>query len=58
LKKIKIINDNVKCPQHNLNVTVYDCMKCDNIFGKVEDRYILCKRGRNKDEFLEVEKDE
>jgi len=33
-------------------------MKCDNIFGKVEDRYILCKRGRNKDEFLEVEKDE
>lgn len=56
MKKIKISRNNmVKCPTSNNFSDVKSCLNCPDCFGINLRSHVLCKRGNNKDSYLEKE---
>ena len=49
-------NGNLMCPRETGFINKSKCMGCDDLFSIVPYSHILCKRGRNKDEFLSKSK--
>jgi hypothetical protein len=50
-------NNTVKCSREQIKpVSLDKCRLCDDLFGIVNNSYILCKRGNNKDAYLKKAK--
>jgi len=50
MKRIKVTsNKTVLCPRTGTLVNLFGCYGCEDVFGIVEQRYVLCKRGRKED---------
>ena len=53
MKKLKITKNNkVSCTLHCDFIDISVCRSCDDCFGVIPFSHVNCKRGLNKDEYL------